>query len=209
MAWDDDLSGLPRQVAATDAARLRVRAGPGTGKTYVLMRRVARFLEQGIPPRQILVSTFTRVAAADLTDALTQLNAPGASKVRATTIHALCFGILGRNEVLDNTGRIPRPLFDFERRFLLEDLNAGLFGNFHDRRRRLKAFEASWARLQHDQPGWPLDSIDRAFQSALLDWLTFHGAMLIGELVPEALRYLRNNPIARELRRLAKINCPF
>src|SRR6516225_12244820 len=32
------------------------------------------------------------------------------------------------------------------------------------------------------------------FHTALIDWLRFHRALLIGELVPEALRYLRNNP---------------
>jgi DNA helicase II / ATP-dependent DNA helicase PcrA len=87
---------------------------------------------------------------------------------------------------------------DFELRFLLQDLSGAGFGTIHDKRRRLKAFEAAWARLQDDEPGWPADPIDRAFQSALLDWLTFHNAMLIGELVPEALRYLRNNPMAPE-----------
>jgi superfamily I DNA/RNA helicase len=36
--------------------------------------------------------------------------------------------------------------------------------------------------------------VDRQFQAALLGWLRFHKAILIGELVPEALRFLRNNP---------------
>ncbi len=198
MPWDEGLEGPSLEIAAADVSPLRVRAGPGTGKTFTLMRRVARLLENGADPRTILVCTFTRTAAADLKRELERLDAPGAASVRATTVHALCFSILARNEVLDITGRVPRPLLEYEKRFLLQDLQDGQFGNIHARRRRLKAFEAAWARLQSEQPGWPQDPVDQRFHQQLLDWLTFHDAMLIGELVPEALRYLRNNPASPE-----------
>jgi len=48
--------------------------------------------------------------------------------------------------------------------------------------------------LQSDAPGWPQNPKDREFHTALINWLRFHRVLLIGELVPEALRYLRNNP---------------
>ena len=196
MSWKDELDPTSLRIAMTDASPLRVLAGPGTGKTYTLIRRVARLLEEGVPPKRILVSTFTRTAAADLKHELKSLNVKGASSVLATTVHALCFSILNRNEVLEITERVPRPLLEFEKRFLLEDLKEEGFGNIHKRRERLKAFEAAWARLQSDEPGWPHDFIDQQFDKLLRDWLIFHAAMLIGELVPEALRYLRNNPLS-------------
>jgi superfamily I DNA/RNA helicase len=198
MTWDDNLEGPSRQIAASDHTPLRVRAGPGTGKTFTLIRRIARLLENGTAPCQILVSTFTRTAAGDLQRELKSLAVPGADSVRATTVHALCFSILARNEVLEVTGRVPRPLLEYEKRFLLTDLHDKEFGNIHEQRRRLKAFEAAWARLQSDQPGWPQNPVDQRFQKQLSDWLRFHQAMLIGELVPEALRYLRNNPASAE-----------
>jgi len=78
---------------------------------------------------------------------------------------------------------------------MLHDLIiAGAFGPKRECTKRIRAFEAAWARLQSDEPGWPQDPVDREFQVALIGWLRFHQAMLIGELVPEALRYLRNNP---------------
>lgn len=198
MAWDDSLEGPSLQIAGSDDSPLRVRAGPGTGKTFTLIRRIARLLENGTRPREILVSTFTRTAAGDLKRELESLDVRGVASVRATTVHALCFSILARNEVLEVTGRVPRPLLEYEKRFLLQDLHDGEFGNIHARRRRLKAFEAAWARLQSEQPGWPQDPVDQRFHRQLLDWLSFHQAMLIGELVPEALRYLRNNPASPE-----------
>jgi hypothetical protein len=47
MAWDDGLVGTAREIAATDRTPLRVMAGPGTGKSFAMKRRVARLLEGG------------------------------------------------------------------------------------------------------------------------------------------------------------------
>jgi superfamily I DNA/RNA helicase len=83
----------------------------------------------------------------------------------------------------------------FEAAPLLQDLGqAEAFGDKRDRTQRVRAYEADWARLQTDTPGRPTDPVDVRFRDELLKWLTFHEAMLIGELVPLALSYLRNNP---------------
>ncbi|HXG58056.1 MAG TPA: ATP-dependent helicase [Thermoanaerobaculia bacterium] len=192
--WDDGLVGSARRIAQLDHTPMRVLAGPGTGKTFALMRRVARLLQDGATPNRMLVCTFTRTAARDLEGELARLGVDGVNDVRAGTLHAFCFGLLGQAEVLEATGRVPRPLLSFEERFLLEDLNGNGFGGIRDRVRRLQAFNAAWARLQSDTPGWPQDPIDQVFHRELVGWLRFHEAILIGELVPEALRYLRENP---------------
>jgi superfamily I DNA/RNA helicase len=83
---------------------------------------------------------------------------------------------------------------DFESRFMLQDLQQQGMGGIRECRKSLQAFNAAWARLQTDDPGWPHKKADRTFQYALLSWLRFHSCMLIGELVPEAVRYLRDNP---------------
>ncbi len=82
---------------------------------------------------------------------------------------------------------------------MLDDLVSQQFRTKRDCTKRIRAFEAAWARLQSDQPGWPLDAIDHRFQAELINWLKFHKAMLIGELVPEALRFLRDNPESNAL----------
>ena len=55
MAWDDGLEGPARQFAAADADAVRALAGPGTGKTFSLLRRVARMIETGAEPRGVFV----------------------------------------------------------------------------------------------------------------------------------------------------------
>ncbi|MEA2693991.1 MAG: ATP-dependent helicase UvrD/PcrA [Acidobacteriota bacterium] len=194
MRWNDGLEGAALRIASTNASPLRIVAGPGTGKTFSLMRRVARLLQGGATPQRIFVSTFTRTAARDLEESLRQLGVEGATAVRAGTIHSFCFSVLAREEVLLATGRTPRPLLAAEERFLLEDLKGAPFGNLRDCRKLLQAFNAAWARLQTEEPGWPADAVDREFGAALESWLRFHKGMLIGEIVPVTLGFLRDNP---------------
>jgi hypothetical protein len=46
MIWDKGLRGPALRIAGTTRSPLRVVAGPGTGKTFALMRRVTRLLER-------------------------------------------------------------------------------------------------------------------------------------------------------------------
>ena len=198
MRWDEGLTGQALRIAQTTNSLVWVAAGPGTGKTFALMRRLVRLLEvDRVAPDRILVCTFTRTAAGDLERAVADLGIAGADEVRAQTVHAFCFSMLSRQEVLQVTGRIPRPLLQCEERFLLEDLRHAELGGIRECGKALRAFSAAWARLQHEEPGWPRNQADRNFQAALNSWLLFHQAMLIGELIPEGLKYLRLNAHSR------------
>ena len=74
MPWDEGLQGQALQIAATPNSPLCVVAGPGTGKTFALMRRLTRLLEVGqAVPGRILACTFTRTAAEDITRSISQL----------------------------------------------------------------------------------------------------------------------------------------
>ena len=203
MAWDTGITGTALDIAATDECPLRVMAGPGTGKSYAMKRRVARLLESGQAPDRILAVTFTRNAAASLVEDLHALGIENCELVKVGTLHSFCFSLLMKQDVFDYLGRTPRPLavisksgsLQFEARVLLDDLVlSGQYGNKRDCTRRIRAFEADWARLQSETPGWPVDPIDQLFNNDLVEWLRFHGSMMIGELVPETLRYLRDNP---------------
>ena len=198
MAWNTGLVSPYLDIAAYQGSPLRVMAGPGTGKTFALMRRVARLLESGVLPSSILAVTFTRTAANDLVYQLSSLGTPGAGRVTASTLHSLCFALLRRNAVFQATNRVARPLIGFEVDCLTADL-ATNFGGKRAASELLKAFEAYWATLQHHQPGWPQDPVQQNFHRELLHWLTHHQAMLIGELVPRALDYILQNPASPEV----------
>src|SRR5688572_7375237 len=60
----------PQQRAAATAPRetpLLIIAGAGTGKTNTLAHRVAHLIHTGVNPARILLLTFTRRAAAEMT----------------------------------------------------------------------------------------------------------------------------------------------
>jgi DNA helicase-2/ATP-dependent DNA helicase PcrA len=124
---------------------------------------------------------------------LAALGVPGADLVAAKTLHSLSFGLLSRTAVFQALGRHARPLMDFERNTLVCDLQ-DQFGGKRIVDQLIEAFEAYWARLQHHSPGWPTDPQEQAFDHALRNWLVFHRAMLIGELVPLALDFAVQNP---------------
>ena len=95
-------------------------------------------------------------------------------------------------------------LLEHQRDVMLRDL-AGDFGTIHERRARLRAMEAGWARRQEDHPGAPTDPTDQSFEAQALRWLQVHRAMLIGEVVPIAFEYLRTNPASDDRSRFAHV----
>ncbi len=204
MPWNTGLKGTHYDIAKYAGSPLRVRAGPGTGKTFALMRRVARLLEKGVKPKKMLALTFTRTAAKDLVDKLQALGAPGAAMVNARTLHSLCFSLLNRNAVFGFTGRTARPLVSHEIDMLVCDL-ARSFGGKRKAKKRIAAFEAYWATLQSQDPGWPSDPVDQAFDLVLKKWLRFHEAMILGELVILALDFIQKNPSSKSVPRYSHV----
>ncbi|MGO4638437.1 UvrD-helicase domain-containing protein [Mesorhizobium sp. 2RAF45] len=199
MPWSDGLAvGSPAYaIASSTNARIRVVAGPGTGKSFAMKRRVARLLEEAVEPTTILPVTFTRIAAEDLHRELVSMDVAGSANLRGMTLHSLAMRILMRGHVLGATGRIPRTLNEFELEPLVSDLMA-VHGGKKAVRKLKQAYEAAWSRLQHEQPGHVVNAVDAAFQTDLLRWLGFHRCMLIGEVIPQLYQYLRNNPAAQE-----------
>lgn len=200
MPWDTGLEGPARTFAQATERRVRCLAGPGTGKTFALLRRVQRLLEAGVPPERVLVVTLTRTAADDLKTSLARLGVPGADRVVASTLHALCFSVLRRDAVLQMTGRIPRILAQFEADFILRDLRDE-FGGIRDKRALLTRYEAAWAALVGDPLGTPTPGLEQAFYTDLMESLAWHQGMFVGELVPLARAYLAQNPHAADLAR--------
>ncbi|MDD3593232.1 MAG: ATP-dependent DNA helicase [Candidatus Gastranaerophilales bacterium] len=71
-----------------------VLAGPGTGKTFSIIHRLAYMLEEGITPESILCLTFSETAAAEMKSRLVQQTGTIASGVAIHTYHAFCNEII-------------------------------------------------------------------------------------------------------------------
>jgi DNA helicase-2/ATP-dependent DNA helicase PcrA len=94
-------SGLnPAQTEAVFAAPgpLLVLAGAGTGKTRVVIARIAHLVWRGARPSRILAVTFTNKAAREmLARAAKSLKKGSTEKPEISTIHSLCVRILRRH----------------------------------------------------------------------------------------------------------------
>lgn len=76
-----------------------VLAGPGSGKTAVITRRVLELIKKGVAPGNILVITFTKAAAAEMQERYEQLQKQETisaltGRVNFGTFHAVFFKIL-------------------------------------------------------------------------------------------------------------------
>lgn len=203
MIWDGGLEhdSSAYSFAACKSKTICVIAGPGSGKSFAIRRRITRLLEEGVNPKKILAVTFTRAAASDLKQEIKKISIPGSDKVFAKTLHGYCLGLLSKNDVIERTGRIPRPLSDFEKKLMLHDIKekySSKFGNNKQMEELLRGFGSAWARLQTEEPGYSLNENEREFEEAMEDWLIFHKAMLFEEMIVESYRFLENNPQSDE-----------
>src|SRR4029079_13056831 len=73
-----------------------VLAGAGTGKTRVLVHRIARLVESGTPPWAILAVTFTNKAAGEMRQRLRPRLGAAAHAMWIGTFHATCARLLRR-----------------------------------------------------------------------------------------------------------------
>lgn len=86
---------------------MMVIAGPGSGKTTVITRRIKYLIESaGVSPADILVITFTRAAALEMEQRFKSITQGENYQVRFGTFHSIFFWIIKRAYGLDNSSVI-------------------------------------------------------------------------------------------------------
>ena len=87
----------PAQLRAIDAPSgpVLVVAGPGAGKTFCLIGRIAYLIDTlGVDPQRICAVTFTNKAADEIAARLRREIGAAADDVHRGTLHALCLALL-------------------------------------------------------------------------------------------------------------------
>ncbi|MDX1449705.1 MAG: UvrD-helicase domain-containing protein, partial [Acidimicrobiia bacterium] len=83
----------PDAISRIDGPQLVV-AGPGTGKTEFLVRRVAHLLSTGLDPRSLTVLTFSRRGSADLRKRIAERHGRSVGPLAVSTFHSFASRLL-------------------------------------------------------------------------------------------------------------------
>ncbi len=83
-----------RIAAEHEDQHILVLAGAGTGKTSTIIARVEYLIRKGVDPRRILLLTFTRRSAKEMTDRLSLSIGDAAKEVTTGTFHHFCLLIM-------------------------------------------------------------------------------------------------------------------
>jgi DNA helicase-2/ATP-dependent DNA helicase PcrA len=92
------ISGEQLEAVLHEGSPLLIIAGPGSGKTAVIIWRTVHLIRSGrVRPENLLVTTFTNKAADELQDRLvSQLSEVNVEAMQISTIHSFCAELLRR-----------------------------------------------------------------------------------------------------------------
>src|ERR687896_2422270 len=145
-----ELNTQQREAASAGAAPLLIIAGAGTGKTNTLAHRVAHLILQGCSPERVLLLTFTRRAALEMTRRANRIVAEVKKEVRlpwSGTFHSVAnklirkhakriglaesFSVLDRGDAADlmDVVRHERGLSKTEKRFPRKDTCLAIYSH--------------------------------------------------------------------------------
>ena len=192
--WYEGLRDPQRDVAGVDRGDYILIAGPGTGKTFVLVRRLEYLVEElGISARDIVALTFTRAAAGEMRLRLEE-RLDSASRPRVSTLHSYAL----RELIVHGSGAIQKPVRvvdDWEQRRVVEEELARLLGrNVRPIQRTLKLLADDWDNLAADGEGWEAGFADPQFLTAWKRHRAIYSYTLRAELVYQLLQMYRTNP---------------
>ena len=89
------LSKAQKEAVMHKDGPMMVLAGPGSGKTLVITKRIQYLISHyQIPPQRILVITFTKYAAWEMKNRTRSICGPSSYAVTFGTFHGIYYGIL-------------------------------------------------------------------------------------------------------------------
>ncbi len=189
----------PQQIQAAEAQQdaaateltpqVRLIAGPGTGKSRCIEKRVDYLLSQHVAPAKVFVISFTRASTNDLKKRIVEYCAQRgrqqeAQRLNISTMHSLALRALRRGNLLHAFPADPMVLDDWEQEKIF-DPELGLSGNFPPTRAAeiREAYETYWQTLQDTQLN-PVTAQERALFSAYYPSMkSLYSCLLPGEMV--------------------------
>ena len=96
------LNPQQREAVETTRGPMLILAGAGSGKTRVIVHRIAHLIREQVPPPRIIAVTFTNKAANEMKERLSQMLGESGKGIHLSTFHSLGVRIL--RETIDLLG---------------------------------------------------------------------------------------------------------
>jgi DNA helicase II / ATP-dependent DNA helicase PcrA len=195
LRWDDQLLDKQSIAASHTGSHSRLLAGPGTGKTLVITRRILYLIQElHIAPDDILILTFTRAAAQELRNRINDTLPEDTPQPKIYTLHSFALRQLLLNS--DKLDHLPSPLRiadDWEERYIIqEDLKSLLSLNrIRDVQELFNQLSADWQTLSAESGQF---SPEPRFIGAWQEHRSLFGYTLRSELVYQLKRCLEQIP---------------
>ena len=196
ISWDEGLFDNQKEAASHIGDHTRLLAGPGTGKTKTLSRRIAYLItEKHILSNQILALTFTRVAAFELRNRVFEILGEQYEIPRISTLHSFALRQLLRNSrIIDS---VPQPLRiadDWEEQnIILEDLKDIIGYDLRTVKKKINLLSADWETLEVDKDHWDENFPDPQFLRSWRQHRKIFGYTLRSEMVYQLKRALEQS----------------
>ncbi len=199
----DQAERVQQDAATSPAAQVRLIAGPGTGKSSTIEKRVVWLLDRGVPSHEIYVVSFTRASARDLQERISAYCAShghaAAGQVRVRTLHSLALRILRAAGLLARYPVDPLVLDNWELEEIF-DAEFGVASNIKSkvRREQIRYYhEAHWSTGVFNPPNYlPPDPPITVHESN--EFLTFqplrtqlYSCVLPGEVIRQCVQEIQ------------------
>lgn len=104
----ENLSAQQSEIISDDKSKsIVVAAGPGSGKTKILVHKLASLmLLEDVKHEQLLMLTFSRAAAMEFKKRLVELIGNAAYFIEIKTFHSYCFDLLGKVGNIENSKNV-------------------------------------------------------------------------------------------------------
>lgn len=183
--------------------QVRIVAGPGTGKTGTIEKRVAHLLNSGVQADSLFVISFTRATCAELKQRIVQFCAKlpcaaSSTDVRVSTMHSLALRILRRANLLMSYPSDPILLDNWEQKQIYDHELAEYIGCTPSRSKEIRlAHDAQWQTLKPQSINQ-----EQITQAEIQKFNTFHATrtnlyscVLPGEVIFKCVEALRQGTL--------------
>lgn len=163
-----ELNKEQSRAASLNTGTILVAAGPGTGKTRTLAARIGELLRRGVRPESITAVTFTRKAAAEVSERIAEMSSRTGTRgqVRVGTFHSICMRMLRSHPstkdlvVLDESDRL----------IALSESLGRSHGSLADASNQISLLKARCIRAGEEAVPVALSDVYREYETILQGW---------------------------------------